>query len=239
MSGVEPNDPVGELSKIPVLAELSQPAFQELSSRIRWVRVEHDRAMVVEAEPIVAMPILVHGLAKLMMGRTLVDLVRGPSLPVPSAIVDGAPSSVSVVAIGAALVGVIERGAFLAAVATSATATIKLAEAGSLEARTYLARIPELAGGAVEERLVALLDRLADRHGAPVDDGRFMPLPLRRSDVAMMIHATTETVSRTLAAWERNGWMRKNRGGIWWATRRAREGGLPALRRPKSDRPEM
>ncbi len=239
MRAAEPRDALGELRKIPILADLPPPTFQDIAAKARWIRVDHERAMVVEGEPIVAMPVLLQGLVKLVAGRTLVDLVRGPWLALPSAVVDGAPAAVSVVALGPCLVAVLDRAAFLGAVGASATAATKLAELGAQEARSYLRRLPELVGGSVEERLTTLLDRLAERHGSPLDDGRYMALPLRRCDVAMMIHATTETVSRTLAAWERQGWLRSNRSGFWWASRRAREGGLPLPLRPKSDRPEI
>lgn len=238
MRSAAPTDLVGELRKLPVFSELSAPAYQEIAAKARLIRVDHERAMVVEGEGIVAMPVLLQGLVKIVMGRTLVDVVRGPWVAVPSAVIDPAPSPVSVVALGACHVAVVERSAFVAAVASCAQASSKLAELGAREARSYLRRMPELVGGAVDERLVSLLDRLAERHGSPLDDGRYMALPLRRCDVAMMIHATTETVSRTLAAWERQGWLRSNRAGFWWASRRAREGAL-GLPRPKSDRPEF
>ncbi|MGZ3477496.1 MAG: Crp/Fnr family transcriptional regulator [Polyangiales bacterium] len=131
----------------------------------------------------------------------------------------------------------VDRGMLLAAIHANPNASQKLAELLARESRSYLKRVPELVGGSVEERLMSLLDRLAERHGSPLDDGRYLPLPLRRCDLAMMVHATTETVSRTLAEWERRGWLRSNRSGLWWGSRRLRDSVVPPPARVKSERP--
>ncbi|GAC1359861.1 MAG: Crp/Fnr family transcriptional regulator [Polyangiales bacterium] len=223
-----------------MLAELPRHPFTELCARAQLVRFERDRPLIVEGETIGNVSFLLGGLVKVAAGRLLVDVFRGPSMLVPCASVDGSPSPVTVVAMRSCDVAIIERAALLAAVnATPATAQ-RLAEMVSREARGYLRRFPELVGGSVEERLTGLLDRLAERHGSPLDEGRYMALPLRRCDLAMMVHATTETVSRTLAEWERRGWLRSNRAGLWWGAKRLREGAQPSVPpRPKSDRPEM
>jgi hypothetical protein len=71
-------------------------------------------------------------------------------------------------------------------------------------------------GGPVDERIKHLLDSLADQHGTPLGQGRFIAIPLRRRDLACMVNATTETVSRLLAKFEREGMARSTRDGIWW-----------------------
>jgi hypothetical protein len=50
-----------------------------------------------------------------------------------------------------------------------------------------------------------------------------MALSLRRSDYAAMINATTETVSRTVARWERAGAARSSKVGLWWRGRPVEE----------------
>ena len=63
-----------------------------------------------------------------------------------------------------------------------------------------------------------MLDSLALAHGTPLGQGRFIAIPLRRRDLANMVNATTETVSRLLAKFEREGQARSTRDGIWWRT---------------------
>jgi CRP-like cAMP-binding protein len=84
------------------------------------------------------------------------------------------------------------------------------------ESRTQARRVDELASGTVEERVHRLLEALAVQHGTPLGRGRFIAIPLRRRDLASMVNATTETVSRLLAKLEREGKARSTRDGIWW-----------------------
>jgi len=84
------------------------------------------------------------------------------------------------------------------------------------ESRGHARRFDEIAAGTVEERVHRLLDALAVQYGTPLGHGRFIALPLRRRDLASMVNATTETVSRLLAKLEREGKVRSTRDGIWW-----------------------
>jgi CRP-like cAMP-binding protein len=235
-----PLDLAVELRKIALFAELPRQLFTDLAARAHVLRVEREKPVIVEGEASAGVPIVLQGLAKVMVGRVLMDVHRGPCLALASAAIEG-PSPVSVLAMRTCDVAVLDRILFLAAVTSTPATAQRLADAMAREARSYLKRVPELVGGSVEDRLVALLDRLSERHGSPLDDGRYMALPLRRCDLAGMVHATTETVSRTLAEWERRGWLRSNRAGLWWGSRRAREGTLSSNPPPrtKSERPEV
>lgn len=235
-----PLDLAVELRKIAIFAELPRHLFADLSARAHTIRVEREKPVLVEGEVSAGVPIVVQGLAKIMIGRVLMDVHRGPCLALASAAIEG-PSPVTVVAMRACDIAVIDRALFMSAVTSTPVTAQRLADSMAREARSYLKRVPELVGGSVEDRLVGLLDRLSEKHGSPLDDGRYMALPLRRCDLAGMVHATTETVSRTLAEWERRGWLRSNRAGLWWGSRRQREGSLssPPPQRAKSDRPEV
>ena len=68
----------------------------------------------------------------------------------------------------------------------------------------------------LDEQFHNLLDSLALAHGTPLGQGRFIAIPLRRRDLANMVNATTETVSRLLAKFGREGQARSTRDGIWW-----------------------
>lgn len=236
-----PLDLATELRKIPLFAELPRHHFADVLARTHATRVESDKAIVVEGEPSPGVPVLLQGLVKMTMGRVVVDVLRGPTAPFLSGTLEQTPSALSVIAMRSCDIALIDRSVLLAALTATPTPAARLADHLAREARANLRRIPELVGGSVEDRLITLLDRLSERHGSPLDDGRYMALPLRRCDLAMMVHATTETVSRTLAEWERRGWLRSNRAGLWWGSRKLREGTTPSVvpARPKSERPEM
>lgn len=234
-----PLDLATELKKIPLFSELPRHHFADVLARTHHARIERERSIVSEGEAQSTVPVLVSGLVKLHQGRILLDVQRGPSVPVPSLTIDAAPSPVSVSAMRTCDVVLVDRAVLLSAIHANPGASQRFGELLAKESRNLLKRVPELVGSPVEDRIMALLDRLAERHGSPLDDGRYLPLPLRRCDLAMMVHATTETVSRTLAEWERRGWLRSNRSGLWWGSRRQRESSPPpGLPRNKSDRPE-
>ncbi|MGZ3451029.1 MAG: Crp/Fnr family transcriptional regulator [Polyangiales bacterium] len=238
MRFVAPLDLNVELRKIPLFAELPRHLFADVLARAHPRRIERDRPLVIEGEA-TTVPVLLQGLVKISLGRVLVDVRRGPSLPVASLTVDPTACPVTVTAMRPCDLAFVDPGPLLAAILATPSASQKLAELLARESRSYLKRLPELVGGSVEGRLMSLLDRLAERHGSPLDDGRYLPLPLRRCDLGMMVDATTETVSRTLAEWERRGWLRSNRSGLWWGSRRLRDSIVPAPPRPKSDRPGL
>jgi CRP-like cAMP-binding protein len=103
------------------------------------------------------------------------------------------------------------------------------------EVRSYVRRIDEVVTGPVDERVKHLLESLAMQHGTLLGQGRFIAIPLRRRDIACMVNATTETVSRVLAKFEREGLARSTRDGIWWRT--SARPPAPPVRVPESDRP--
>jgi len=66
-------------------------------------------------------------------------------------------------------------------------------------------RIPEVAGGRVETRLANLFLKLADRMGEPRPEGRLVPLPLTRQELADLTGTTIETCIRIMSRWGREG----------------------------------
>lgn len=64
-----------------------------------------------------------------------------------------------------------------------------------------------LAGAPLEQRLAALLLVLADKAGKPWNGATLLDVPLAREDLAAMAGAATESVSRVLSQWQREGWI--------------------------------
>lgn len=69
----------------------------------------------------------------------------------------------------------------------------------------FQARVNDLATRAVEQRVAGALLRLANQSGRKVPEGIEIAFPVTRSDIAEMTGTTLHTVSRLLAAWEREG----------------------------------
>jgi CRP/FNR family transcriptional regulator, nitrogen oxide reductase regulator len=63
----------------------------------------------------------------------------------------------------------------------------------------------------VDRRIARILIKLAAQSGKRIAEGVLIDIPLTRQDVAEMSGTTLYTVSRTLKAWERNGWLKVGR----------------------------
>ena len=72
----------------------------------------------------------------------------------------------------------------------------------------------ELATQAVEQRVAGALLRLANQSGRKVPEGIEIAFPITRGDIAEMTGTTLHTVSRLLAAWERDGIVASTRRHI-------------------------
>lgn len=76
------------------------------------------------------------------------------------------------------------------------------------------AKIAELATQAVEQRVAAAVLRLVDQAGRRVEGGIEIDFPVTRANIADMTGTTLHTVSRLLAAWERDGIVESHRKHI-------------------------
>jgi CRP-like cAMP-binding protein len=75
----------------------------------------------------------------------------------------------------------------------------------------FQTRVVELATQAVEQRVAAALLRMANQWGRKTEEGIEIAFPVTRADIAEMTGTTLHTVSRLLAAWEREGMVRSTR----------------------------
>ncbi|MBK7395408.1 MAG: Crp/Fnr family transcriptional regulator [Myxococcales bacterium] len=229
-----PNQVVDAMKQCALFADQDSDALADLAAAGSPRSWEGNRLMFAQGEPMGGVLFLTAGLVRVTLDRHVLDLARGPSVPVLAAALERGPSPVGVSALRGCEGIVLDRDAFLSFVDARKELRTRLVEQLADESNARLTAIQHLVGGSVEQRMVAVLDRLAERHGSPLDEGRYVSLPLRRADIAMMVCATTETASRTLAAFERRGWLRTNRAGLWWAGARPEE--VRQLR-TRSDRP--
>lgn len=146
----------------------------------------------------------------------IVNVLRGPTIVPDPALLDGSPAGASVVALRSSQLFCIDRNVILRLSHPSIGRA--LAKRYAAEVRAQERRLEQIVVGSVEERVRRLLDALSAEHGTPLGSGRFIAIPLRRRDLASMVDATTETVSRLLAKLEREGEARSTRDGIWWRT---------------------
>jgi len=75
-------------------------------------------------------------------------------------------------------------------------------------------RYLELCTEHVEQRIARSLLRLMRRAGSKTRDGIRIDIPLSRQNIADYSGTTLYTVSRTLSAWEKDGWIKSGREQI-------------------------
>jgi CRP-like cAMP-binding protein len=219
-------DVVPELRAIPGFTDLPGDALNEMAGLVVQRRLIAQMSLVEQGVPSGSWLALVRGAAKTTRsteteaGQSVIvlDVMRAPSVVCDPSVFDGSPPPASIVALRASHAFAIERRAMLHLIAAHpALARVLLARLAE-DVRSLVRRVDEVVSGPVDERVKRLLESLALRQGTPLGQGRFIAIPLRRRDIACMVNATTETVSRLLAKFEREGLARSTRDGIWWRT---------------------
>ena len=71
--------------------------------------------------------------------------------------------------------------------------------------------VQQLSAYPVEQRLAVTLIKLVDKLGEPNELGLLIQMPLSREDLAQMIGSTTETVSRTMSQFQKEGLIQSGR----------------------------
>ena len=75
-------------------------------------------------------------------------------------------------------------------------------------------RLEEMTTGSVRGRVARLLLRLSQEVGLEDARGRFVPVPLKRGDIADMVACRVETVIRVMTEWERENMLETQREGF-------------------------
>ncbi|HEY8091115.1 MAG TPA: Crp/Fnr family transcriptional regulator [Polyangiaceae bacterium] len=216
-------EPQDELQSVPALADLPRELLAELSMTATQRRLHAGVTLVEQGTTATHLEVLVRGAVKVVrttkhaLGESMVvlEVARAPALLLGASLFDGLPEGASVVTLRSSHVIALDRRAVMRAASGHPGLARALLAHMSQSVRRHVRRIDEVASGPVDDRVRHLLEGLANDHGTPFGQGRFIAIPLRRKDIACMVNATTETVSRVLARFEREGLTRSTRDGIW------------------------
>jgi CRP-like cAMP-binding protein len=224
MAALPDLDVFDELRSVAGFCDLSRELLIEVSGAVAQRRVLAGVTLVEQGAVAASLDVLARGAAKVVRTTTsstgpstvVLDVMRAPAVLLDAGLLDGTHAPASVVTMRASHLFSIDRRATLKlATIHPALARVLLGHLAH-SVRRHIRRIDEVASGPVDDRVCHLLDGLAHDHGTPFGQGRFIAIPLRRRDIACMVNATTETVSRLLARLEREGRVRSTRDGIWW-----------------------
>jgi CRP-like cAMP-binding protein len=216
-------EPQEELRAVPMLAELSREMLAELGATSTQRRVHAGVTLIEQGALATQFEVLVRGAVKVVRttrhalgdSTVVLEVARAPAILGGVSLFDGHPESASIVTLRSSHVIAVDRRVVVRLAAQQPAFARALLAHLAQTVRHHVRRIDEVASGPVDDRVRHLLDGLAQEHGTPFGQGRFIAIPLRRRDIACMVNATTETVSRVLARFEREGLTRSTRDGIW------------------------
>jgi CRP-like cAMP-binding protein len=213
-----------ELRTVPGFSDLSRELLVEIAAAATQRRVLAGATLVEHGAVASTLDVLARGAVKYVRitptsdgdSTVVLDVMRAPAVLLDVGLLDGVGAPASIVTMRACHLFSIERRVALKLAAVHlAVARVLLAQVAHA-LRRHVRRIDDVASGPVDDRICRLLEALAHEQGTPFGHGRFIAIPLRRRDIACMVNATTETVSRLLARFEREGRVRSTRDGIWW-----------------------
>jgi len=212
-----------ELRAVPALAEVPREVLAELALTAVQHRVHAGVTLVEQGATATHLEVLARGAVKMVRttkhalgeSQVVLEVARAPAILLGASFFDGLPEAAMVVTLRSSQVISLERRAVLRAAGQYPSVGRALMAHLAQSVRRHVRRIDEVASGPVDDRVRHLLEGLAHDHGTPFGQGKFIAIPLRRRDIACMVNATTETVSRVLARFEREGLTRSTRDGIW------------------------
>ncbi len=196
-------------------------ALRPLAAQAATRRLSKGEAVWQEGEAAGAFTVIRAGLVKILRrapdGGEIIIALFGPRESIGDAAVlaGGAYPAAAVVASEEASVVRIPAAPVLAAMRDRAARGEAMIRALAAHNRALQEKILVSGCATVPRRLAALLLTLAERFGEELPGGGAeVPVALSRGELARFVHATLETVSRTMSAWGKSGLVETREDGF-------------------------
>ncbi|HXY39231.1 MAG TPA: Crp/Fnr family transcriptional regulator [Vicinamibacteria bacterium] len=148
-------------------------------------------------------------------GKEIILEIFGPGDPVGAVVAyEGRPYPASAIALEPCSCILVRRSEFFALLERHPSFVRGFLSGMALRIVELTRRIPEVAGGRVETRFAHLFLKLAERVGQRRPEGRFVPMPLSRQELAELTGTTTETCIRIMSRWGKEGVVSTERDGF-------------------------
>ena len=155
-------------------------------------------------------------------GKEVILEIFGPGDPLGAVVAyEGRPYPATAVALERSVLLVVRRASFFQLLETHPSLVRGYLVGMSRRIVELTRRIPEVAGGRVENRFARLFLKMADGMGRPTPEGTLIPLHLSRQDLADLTGTTIETAIRVMTRWAREGIVTTEKDGFLVRTRRA------------------
>lgn len=214
------------LKNVPLFAGLDEAALLALAARLRRRKMPPGTPVVYKGDPAGSLYLIASGRVKVHQatssGDEVILDVKGPGdFFGEMSLLDGLPRSADVSTLQATELLLLEGEALRQTIEEQPAVAWTLLRILSQRVRDMDDRAEMLMTRDVAGRVADWLLRLAKSHGTPQPDGRSIRLDvsLTQSDIAALIGATRERVSRAMTAFCKSGAIAKDKDSGHWIIR--------------------
>ena len=211
------------LQRVPLFAGLPAEALAALAGRLRRRRLPPNMPIVYKGDPSGALYLIASGRVKVhqatLSGDEVILNVLGPGdFFGEMSLIDGGPVSADISTLEAVELLLLEGDALRQTIAGQPAVAWALLQILTRRVRDQNERAEMLMTRDVAGRVADCLLRLAKAHGTPLPDGKSIcvDVSLTQSDLAALIGATRERVSRALTAFRTSGTIAWNKDTGRW-----------------------
>jgi CRP/FNR family cyclic AMP-dependent transcriptional regulator len=186
------------LKQVPLFQGLSDDEIRSIAAHAVMRKVSKNTVLLREGEQPVSLYVVQRGKVHVSVsgedGRELVLSILGPNeLFGELALIDGEPRSATVIATDDSEIAVVSRSDFADCLRKNPDIAIKLLKGLALRVRELNDNVKGFAMLDVQGRVTRLLERLARNR-----DGRLVTDPITQQEIANMVGASREMVSRII-----------------------------------------
>ena len=210
------------LQRVPLFAGLPQSAVAALAGRLRRRRMPAGTPVVYKGDPSGALYLIGSGRVKVheatLSGAEVIHSVLGPGdFFGEMSLIDGGPVSADISTMEPAELLLLEGDALREIIAEQPAVAWTLLQILSRRVREQNARAEMLMTRDVPGRVAGCLLRLAKSHGTPLPGGGVrVEVRLTQSDIAALVGATRERVSRALTGLRSSGLIAWDKSAGRW-----------------------
>lgn len=207
------------LRKCSVFANLEPRELERIGFVMQERNYGRDQIIFGEEEAGLYMYVIKRGLVKVWKmtedGREQILALHGPGQSFGElALIDGKSTPASVTAINSTTIYSMSKTDFVSSIVTHRSIFMKIVESLCEQLRASWGRLHALTMLDTERKILFVLNDLAAKYGVKTREGVFINLKLKHKDLANMVVASRETVTRFLTQFQKDGLISVNGGQI-------------------------
>ena len=201
------------IARIPLFERMSPEEREELRGMMSQTTLRRGEVLFNEGDSGDRLYILLTG--KVKLGHTSVDgrenllAVLGPGEIVSElTLFDPGPRSATATAVATTELLALEHNQLMGFIDSHPTLAKDMLRALAVRLRLTNIALADLVFSDVPGRVAKALLDLAERFGAPTEDGIHVPHDLTQEELAQLVGASRETINKSLAEFSSRGWIR-------------------------------